>query len=171
MNQSFEISDGSFVSYDKAAEVLQPGIGAFYYPAMAISPELTPVLMSGFTVIPPRGYDGFDVSVDQHLARFVAVISFVSNQPFRLASELSLVKLFQSHFQQGYFRRGRRVHVNSERSTRAIGQYHELCSLAALGFADRCALFLPPRKCRQQSIRSSEPSLAHPTRLEMHARG
>ena len=76
MNQSFEISYRSFVPHYKSAEVLQPGIGAFYCPAMAISPELTTVLVSSFTVIPPRGYDRFDVSVDQHLTRFIAVISF-----------------------------------------------------------------------------------------------
>ena len=43
-------------------------------------------------------------------------------------------------------RRGRRVQVCSQRSTRAIDQYHPLGSLAAFGLADFGAPFLAGAK-------------------------
>jgi hypothetical protein len=48
--------------------------------------------------------------------------------------------LIESGLEERYFARGRRVHVNSERSTRAIDQNHKLRSFSPLGFAD----FRPP---------------------------
>src|SRR5205085_11911305 len=48
----------------------------------------------------------------------------------------------ERRFDQLHLRRGSLLQVYSERSTRAIGQYHKLCSLAAFSLPDQRAPFL-----------------------------
>src|SRR5512132_2797162 len=76
----------------------------------------------------------------------IAIVAPVGKQPLRPVARTPGamgardVDRGQGSIQQGYLRRGCRRHVKSERSTRAINQYHKLCSLAALSLAD----FGPP---------------------------
>lgn len=142
MNQGFEVCERAFITHHQTTIVLKPGIGAFDDPTVLVASQFTTVLMRRYAVVASGWNDGFNTSLHQLLACRVAVVGAVGDQALRLALQLGLVQFLQSRFQQGYFRRGRRVHVNSERSTLAIGQYHELCSLATLGFTDRVAPFL-----------------------------
>jgi hypothetical protein len=146
MNQSFEIGNRSFVPDHKSAKILQPCIGTFNDPAIAVASQFPSVLVRGIAVVAACRDNWVDTSLDQLLASGVAVISFIGNQSFGRSFEFSSVQLLQGRLQQSHFRRGRRVHVNSERSTLAICQNHKLCSLAALGFPDRSAPFFATTK-------------------------
>src|SRR4028119_1858842 len=142
MHQSRENNRRTFITHRQAAEVLQPGVGALNNPAMLVTPQLAAVLMGRFAVVLACGNNRLHTTLHQLLAYSVAVVALVSNQMFWLSLQPCLFKLLERGFEQFDLAGGRRLHVNSERSTLAIGQYHELCSLATLGFADGRAPFL-----------------------------
>jgi hypothetical protein len=148
MDEPGEDGDVMFVAHHEAAEVKQPADGAFDLPAVPVSPELAPVLVCRHLVVAPAWDDRLDPASHQVFARGVAVVRSICNQPIGSfpratrpvrAADRDAVERF---LEEPDFRRGCRVHVNSDRSTRAIGQYHELRSLAPLGFADTEPPFL-----------------------------
>jgi len=146
MKHSCKHSHRTLITYGQPPEVLQPSIGALDNPAMSVAPQLAPILMRSFAVILPRRNDRLDLTLHQQLSHSVAVVASIANQAFGVALKFRLVEVFKRRFEQFDFGRGRRLHVYSERSTRAIDQYHKLCSLAALGFADCSAPFLAGTK-------------------------
>ena len=102
--------------------------------------------MSSPAIISSGWNNGINPSCYQLFTSRITVIGFIGDQSLRRTNELGFVELSQRCWQQFHFRRGRRVQVNSERSTRAICQYHKLCSLAALGLADSCSPFFARMK-------------------------
>lgn len=130
----------------------QPREGSFHDPSTAIASELPPVLMRRPSVIFTSGNHRFDSLNHQPFPQGVAVISLVSDQPIRpLAGSPGGMGFGNRHRRQSlvdqlHFRRRRRVQVCSQRSTRAIDQYHPLCSLATLGFPDGGPPFLAGAK-------------------------
>ena len=134
MNKTSINISRTFVTHRYPTEVLYPGVGAFHDPALAVFPQLSSILMCGLGVIAAGWNNRLNTFFDQIRAHLVAIVTLVRNQLSGLASgNLDRLKCWQS---QLHFRRGCRVHVNSERSTLAINQYHKLRSLAAFGFAD-----------------------------------
>ena len=88
-------------------------------------------------VIAARRDHRFNASLHQQGPHRVAVVAAVANQPLPLPS----FPLARPHFDTGQrrfdkldLRRGSRLQGYSERSPRAIGQHHKLCSLAAYDF-------------------------------------
>ena len=146
MNQRSVNLGGSLIANHQAAVVLKPGIRSLDDPSAAIPTQHSAVLMGRDRVIGPGGDDRLNPAIGQSLSDEVAVISPIRHQTFRgLPRTARLMGVshpdrFQSGQKQLHLRRGRRVHVKSERSTLAINQYHELCSLAPLGLSD----FRPP---------------------------
>jgi hypothetical protein len=133
MNQSRKYHSRAFVAHHQPAEVLQPRVSTLNNPPALVTPELSAILMSGYGVVRPSGDDWLNVTLDQQCSNFVAVITPVRNQPLGLAAftpTASYTSILQRRLKQFYLRRGSLLQVYSERSTRAIGQYHELCSLA-----------------------------------------
>ena len=108
--------------------------------------------MRGDRVVFAGGDNRLDPALDQKCPHLVAVVSSIANQTLWFAM-LALARFnanaLQRRVDQGHFRRGSLLHVYSEWSTRAIGQYHELCSLAAFSLPDHGAPFLPGRTSRQ----------------------
>ena len=112
-------------------------------------------------MLTPGGDDRFNPSRSQPGPGRVAVTAPIADQALRLAAVFR--ETLDGGGQQAHLRRGRRVHVNSERSTRAIGQYHELRSLAALGGPDHGPPFfattnVPSMKHSSQRILSRSAS-------------
>ena len=147
MNQRLKILRLALIAHHQTAEVLQPGIRALDNPPPFVASQLAPILMRRHLVILTLRDDWLNLSLHQQQPRRVTVIGPVANQPLRLmrspvlAASLLHLHLVERCFKEFDFRRGSRLQVYSERSTRAIGQYHKLRSLAALGFADFCAPF------------------------------
>lgn len=146
MKKRSEVFDGTLITNDQATEVLNPGVGPLHDPAVLVAPQPAAVLMGGPPVVATSRDDRFDAAIGQTFPDRVAVIPLVAHQTVRtLAGAASPVgaghtNRVQNGREEFRLRRGRRVHVKSERSTLAINQYHKLRSLPALCFAH----FEPP---------------------------
>ena len=146
MNQRGINFGGSLVADDQAAVVLEPGVRPLNNPSALVPAQRPAILVGCDGIVGSSRDDGFDASVHQGFPGWVTIVSPICNQAlggFPRAPGLMgrpHSNRFQSGHQQLYLRRGRRVHVKSERSTPAINQYHKLCSLAPLRLAD----FGPP---------------------------
>ena len=119
---------------------MQPSVSSFDNPSALVSSELSPILMRRDGVAAAGRNDRLDGSFDQQSARFIAVISAIRNQAFRsatLSPATADASMRQRWPKEPDFRRRCLLHVYSERSTRAIGQYHKLCSLAFLSLPDQ----------------------------------
>jgi len=121
------------IAYGQPAEVAEPGEGTLHDPASAISSQAPAVLIGRLGIVRAGGNDGPNAPSFEEAAHGVAVVAAIRDQPRGLAPDrLTGERLFEER----NLRRGRRVQVCSQRSTRAIDQYHPLRALAALGGAD-----------------------------------
>jgi hypothetical protein len=131
------------IAHRQPPEVAEPPDRALDDPAPAIASQASPILIGGLGVVGAGGNDGLDASVLEEAPDGIAVVAAIGDQALgfpadRLAGERLL--------EERDLRRGRRVQVCSQRSTRAIDQYHPLRSLAALGGADFGAPFFAGAK-------------------------
>ena len=135
----------SLIANNQSAEVLQPTVTPLYDPPPLVPSHLPPILMRSHSVVAPSRYDRLNSSLHQKCSHSVAVVSSVADQSFRLAT-LTLARLClharKRRLYELYLRRGSLLQVYSERSTRAIGQYHKLCSLATFSLPDQRTPFL-----------------------------
>lgn len=145
MNESCKYLGVAFVSRYKLAKRLQPRVTSLYDPSALVPSHLPPVLMRGYPVVRPRWYDRLYTSLYKQRSHRVGVVSSISNQALRLTS-LPFASLYlyarKRCLDQFHLRRGSLLQMYSERSTRAIGQYHKLCSLAAFSLPDQRTPFL-----------------------------
>jgi hypothetical protein len=155
MNKSSKDLPRSLVPNYESAKGLQPGVTSLNYPPPLVPSHLSPILMRGHSVVASRWNNRFDPSLHQKRSHTVAVIASVANQTLRLAP-FALAGLHfdigKCRFDKLDLRRGSLLQVYSERSTRAIGQYHKLCSLAAFSLPDQRTPFF---------ARMNMPSMKH----------
>jgi hypothetical protein len=134
------------IAHDEAPKVPQPGKGPLDDPPPPIAPQLAPILMGGALMVAPGGDDRLNALPSQARPQRVAIIAAIRDQVVRpLAGASRLPRAADRDGVKGLLeerdlRRGRRVQVCSQRSTRAIDQNHPLRALAPLGGAD----FGPP---------------------------
>ena len=155
MNESRKYPGTPFVSRYEFAKGLQPRVTSLYDPSALVPPHLPPVLMRRHRVVRPRWYDRLYASLYEQRSHGIAVVSSVANKPMRftsLARACLNFDVIKRSLDQLHLRRGSLLQVYSERSTRAIGQYHKLCSLAAFSLPDQRAPFL---------ARMNMPSMKH----------
>jgi hypothetical protein len=150
--------DQPFIADDEAAKVAQPGERPLHDPPPPVAAQLAAILMRRPLMVRASGDDGLDAPASQPGAQRVTIIAPIRNQalgslarPPRLPGPADGDRL-EGRFEEGDFRRGRRLQVCSQRSTRAIDQNHPLCTLAPLGFPDLGPPFLAGMK---------EPSAKH----------
>src|SRR5215210_2436585 len=145
MNKSGKYLLRPLVSDYESAEGLQPTVAPLNYPSPLVASHLSSILVCRNRVIAARRNNRFDATFHQKCSHFVAVISSIADKSLRLAS-LALARLYlhagKRCLDQFHLRRGSLLQVYSERSTRAIGQYHKLCSLAAFSLPDQRTPFL-----------------------------
>jgi hypothetical protein len=141
-----------FIADDQAAEMAEPREGALHDPPPPVAPQLAAVLGRGPLMVGTGGNDRLDASASQSGSQRIAVIAPTGNQalrPFAWASGLSRAPNrdgVERPFEKRHFRRGRRLQVCSQRSTRAIDQNHPLCTLAAFRLPDLGPPFLAGMK-------------------------
>ena len=144
MNKCRESLRRALIAYYQPTEGLQPRVCSLDDPSALVSSELPSVLVRGDAIVPARRDDWLNVTLEQQRTHLVAVIPTICNQPLGLAtfgSASSDAPILQGLFEQFHLRWGSLLHVYSERSTLAIGQYHELCSLASFSLPDQRAPF------------------------------
>jgi len=121
------------IAHREPAEVAEPADGAFHDPAAPIAAEAAAVPVRGLCIVPAGGDDGLNAPLLKEATDRIAVVTAVGDQPLgRAADRLARERLLGERD----LRRGRRVQVCSQRSTRAIDQYLPLCALAPYGGAD-----------------------------------
>jgi hypothetical protein len=155
MNKSSKNLDRRFVPYSQSAKVLKPGISCFDDQSMLISSQFAPILVSGDLIVTTCRNDRLDTAPDQPGSKLIAVIGQVSHQSFwftMLTLSNFYSNIIQRCFGQFYFRWEVLLHVYSERSTCAIGQYHKLCSIAVFSLPDQWTPFF---------ARTNIPSMKH----------
>lgn len=146
MHQRRENRSRPLIAHDQPPEVVQPRVGALHNPPSPIAAQAPPILMRGATIVRTGGNNGPNPPGVQSGPHCIAIVAPVGNPPrgplARTPGPMGARDMdrSQGRVQQRYLRRGRRRHVKSKRSTRAINQYHKLRALAPLGVAD----FRPP---------------------------
>jgi hypothetical protein len=155
MNKSSKNLLRPLIAYDESAEGLQPRVTPLYDPSSLVPSHLSPVLMRCYCVVAPRWNNRLNPSLHKQRPHPIAVVPTVADQPLRLTS-LAFARphlnIVERRFDKFDFRRGSLLQVYSDRSTRAIGQYHKLCSLAAFSLPDQRTPFL---------ARMNMPSMKH----------
>jgi hypothetical protein len=134
--------DQPFVAHDEAPKVPQPGKRPLDDPPPPIPPQLAPILMGGTLMVAPGGDNRLNAPPRQASPQRVAIVTPIRNQALGPLARPPRLARAPDHngverlFEEGDFRRGSRLQVCSQRSTRAIDQNHPLCVLPALRLAD-----------------------------------
>jgi hypothetical protein len=144
--------DQTFIAHDQPAKMSQPGERPLDDPPPPVPPQLPSILMGRTLVVPPRWNDGLNAPTGQPGTQRVAVIPAVGNQPLGPLPGTSGLPWpadrdrLKGRLEERDFRRGCRLQVCSQRSTRAIDQNHPLRPLAAFRLADLGPPFLAGMK-------------------------
>jgi hypothetical protein len=128
------------ITDDEPTEVLQPGDGAFDFPATAVATKTSSIL-SFDTFVAAVGADQLDAAPLQSRSQGVAVGGSVVDESLRIlpraaAPDARHGDLLQGRFDQCAFVRRRRGKLDSERHTLAVCHHHKLRTLSAFGLAD-----------------------------------
>src|SRR5437899_3572695 len=140
------------VAHHQAAEVSEPGVGAFDDPATSVPPRRSAVLRRRFLSVGAMRRDQFDSAPCQPLAQRIAVVGLVGDHPHRFLprTPCTMTPTYadrrERRFREPDFRRGCRVKVLSQRKTAAVDHHHPLRPLAPLGFSDTAAPFFAGAK-------------------------
>lgn len=134
MNQHREYFLRSLVSDGDSTKVLQPRVASLDDPSAIVPSQLSSILMYGNQVVFAGGENRLNPAINQKCPHLVAAVPTIANQTFRFAVLAFAgfdTNVIQYRLDQGHFCGGSLLHVYSERSNRVIGQYQELCFLAA----------------------------------------
>src|SRR6266851_2168447 len=140
------------VAHHQAAEVSEPGVGAFDDPATPVPPQRSAILRRRFLAVAAMRRDQFDSAPCQPLAQRIAIVGFVGDHPHRFLprTPCTMTPTYadrrERRFREPDFRRGCRVKVLSQRNTAAVDHHHPLRPLAPLGFSDSAAPFFAGAK-------------------------
>src|SRR6266478_4508692 len=140
------------VAHHQAAEISEPGVGAFDDPATPVPPQRSAILRRRFLAVGAMRRDQFDSAPCQPLTQRITVVGLVGDHPHGLLSRptRTMTPTYADRRKRGFrepdFRRGCRVKVVSQRKTAAVDHHHPLRPLAPLGFSDSSAPFLAGAK-------------------------
>jgi len=160
------------VADQQSAELTEPGIGSLHDPTSLIAAQFAPIFVSPMRVVLSVRRDQFDATLLQALPQRVGVVAAVGDYTLGLLPWPSLrardMDFGERGFRKRNFCRRGTFQPNSQRKTLTVDQYHPLCALAPLGFADGKAPFfagakLPSKKLsshRSRPSASSAPSRA-----------
>ncbi len=148
----------------QAAKLSEPCIGSFHNPAPEVAPEFASIFVKPFLVVLAVGHNQLDASLVQSLPQGIGVVAAVSDYAFwplpRAAFRPGDVDFGERGFRKRNFCRRGTFQPNSQRKTLTVDQYHPLCPLATLGFADGSAPFFAGAKLPSKKVSShwSRPS-------------
>ena len=155
---------------EQSPELPEPCVGSFDDPASFVVPELAPVFVAPVFAVFSVGHDEVDAALLPSFSQRVGVVGAVGDHAFRLRSQAAFASGDFDFGKRSFSRRGT-FQPNSERKTATVDQYHPLCSLAALGFANRRAPFFAGAKLPSRNVSShfSRPSPSSAPNNARHA--
>src|SRR5258708_19660571 len=142
--------DRTVVAHHQAAEVAEPGVGAFDDPRPLVALQRPASLCRGCLAVRAMRRDQFDASPCQPFAQGITVVGLVGDHPRRLlprsprpmSSPYSDCR--ERRFREPDFRGRGRVKVLSQRKTAAADHHHPLRPLPPLLFPTPPPPFFPP---------------------------
>jgi len=161
MEKSLKYGEDAVVAHLDATEVLQPGIGALDFPALAVASQLAFVLEAAVADVLSVGNDQLRTLLLQSPAQRIGVIAPVGNDAPQMGARASASRPWHSYAPQRALRelafgnlRGRKLHSN--RYAPAVDHHHALRTFPATCFADCRAPFfavmnVASRKASSQS--------------------
>jgi len=166
-----EVNDKQvFVTNKDAAELAEPGVGAFDLPAPFVASQFPSVFVfPPMIVIAVRHYQ-IDAALSPSFPQRVRVVAAIGDHAFGLLPRATFAPRDTDFFECGVrkrnFRRRGTFKPNSQRNTFTVSQYHPLCAFTTLGFADSIAPFLAGAKLpsmkasshRNRPLASNSPS-------------
>ena len=162
MNEALIHSKYAVVAHLHAPKILQPGDGAFDFPATPIAAQLASILVTAQNAVTPIGDNQLDTSPFQASPHGVTVVSAVRHHAQRFHSRSASARPRHSHLgeralRQFVLRRFSARELNSQRKSLAIHHQNALRALSAHGFAHSSAPFFATIKVasRNASFQSS----------------
>lgn len=161
MKEALKESKDAVVSDLDTAEVLQPGVGAFDFPSLAIASQLPFVFKTPVADVLSIGSDQLRSTLLELSAQWVGVVASIGNHATQTGTGASASSSWNPHLLERAFcepafgnLRGRKLH--SDRYAVAVDRHHALRTFPATGFADRQAPFfammnVASRKASSQS--------------------
>jgi len=151
MKEGIIYSNIAIPSNDQSAIISEPGEGSFNLPAAFITSQLAAIMVLLLLIVAPVRANQFNASTSQTLSKWVAIVTFVSNQPLRSFSWTTSAfswhaDVVQRLFEEFDFARGRRVQVVSKRNTLAVDHHHPLRAFAPLGLTNTFTPFFAGAK-------------------------
>jgi hypothetical protein len=141
MKEAWIHDDVSVPTHHEAPAISPPGERPFDFPAALIASQLAPVLPRRLHSVLSMGANQLETTPSQAPAPRIRVAGFLVNPPVGLLPWAPRTVTghgyrLQCRFQQGSFRRGRRVQEVSHRHTWAVDHHPPLRALAAFGLPD-----------------------------------
>ena len=139
MNHSQKIIHMVFVTDNQPSEVLKPGKQALYLPSAPIAPEFSPILSIRFFSSFTMWRNHFNTTfVKQLFIKFVAIVSFITNQLVRcISSKAAVYRIFDKLYLMGRSA----FNVSGDRKTSSVCNCHDLGAFAAFCLADSKTAF------------------------------
>jgi len=159
MKEALINSKLSIPTNNESAEVLQPCESPLNRPSTLVSPQFASILIFLFLVIASiRAYQ-FDVTGSQSFTKRVAVIAFISNDPFRIfpgttTSTSRHRDFFNGRFEQLHLTRRGRIEMSTDRDSLAIDHHHPLRTFSAFGLSNTRAPFFAEAKLPSAKVSS-----------------
>jgi hypothetical protein len=164
VEESLKDCEDAVVADLDAAEVLQPGVGAFDFPSLAVAAELSFIFKSAMAVVAAVRSDQFCAAPFQPRAQRVGVVAAIGYHAPQAGARSSTATARHSHLFERAFRkpvfgdlRGRKL--RSDRYAAAVDHHHALRTFPTTCLADPEAPFFAVTKVasRNASSQSNSP--------------
>ena len=164
MKEALKDGEDTVIADLDAAEVLQPGVGAFDFPAFAVAAQFAFVFKAAMLVVAAVGSDQFCAASLQPLPQRIGVIAAIRNYTRQAGTGASTATARHSHLLERAFRepvfgylRGRKL--RSDRYAAAVDHHHALRTFPATRLADGKAPFFAVTKVASRKASSQSSSL------------
>ena len=161
MEEALKHGEDAVVADLDAAEVLQPGVGALDFPALAVATQLAFVLESAVADVLSIGDNQLRPALFESSSQGIGVVASICNNSAQMGARTSTPNAGNFHLLERALRepafgnlRGRKLH--SDRNAPAVDHHHALRTFPATCFADCRAPFfsvinVASRKASSQS--------------------
>ena len=164
MEESLKDSEDAVVADLDAAEVLQPCVGSFDFPSLAVAAKLSFIFKSTMAVVAAVRSDQLCAAPFQPRAQRVGVVTAIGNHAFEAGARASTATARHFHLFERAFRkplfgdlRGRKL--RSDRYAAAVDHHHALRTFPATRLADPEAPFFAVTKVASRNASSQSNSL------------